>query len=237
MNLEPLPRATLRATPLDLASDPPAAAGCEGLLVEVDPRFGEVAARREGFPPESWSALAARGPLPEVLADLAQEAGDDVLAYRARLLERSGFRGERTHYLPHPVEVAGAPRAVVFVAPEPGATGWPGLPSALETVELTPARLAALPGSFARAYPGVDPGSQAYYVGLCLLAAAHGLFVGDLFDGAPREFVAQLLASWGDRQALRDDRTLLEVQAGCDPARALARSGLEPWLPPCSAVS
>lgn len=226
MNLEPLPTATVRATPLDLARDAPSPGGCEALLVEVDPDFGGLVARREGFPPPCWAELATRGPLPEVLAELAGAVDDDVLDYRASLLERSGFSGERTHYVPHPVLVEGEPRAVVFVAPGRGETGRADLPSALETVDLAPARLAGLPASFARAYPRESPASQQYYVGLCLLAAAHGLFVGDLLDGEPSGFVAELLDTWRDRDALRADRALLELEAGCDFEAGLERSGL-----------
>ena len=227
MNLVSLSTATVRATPLDLAQDAPSPDGCEAVLVEVDPGFGELVARREGFPPSCWARLGTRGPLPEVLAELAGAVDDDVLDYRALLLERSGFSGERTHYVPHPVLVEGEPRAVVFVAPGPGQTGRADLPSALETVDLSPTRLAGLPASFARAYPRESPASQQHYVGLCLLAAAHGLFVGDLLDGEPGGFVAELLVSWQDREALRADRALLELEAGCDFEVALQRSGLK----------
>jgi len=226
MNLEPLQTATVHATPLDLTRDAPSPDGCEALLVEVGPETGELVARREGFWPPCWAALRERGPLAEVLAELAAAAGDDVLDYRALVLERSGFAGDRTHYLPHPVRVEGEPLAVVFVAPAPGRSGRADLPTALETVDLAPARLAGLPASFARAYPGQAATSQQHYVGLCLLAAAHGLHVGDLFDGEPSGFVAELLASWRDREALRADRGLLELEAGCDFEAALERSGL-----------
>ncbi|MCA8921137.1 MAG: hypothetical protein KDD82_04975 [Planctomycetes bacterium] len=227
MNLEPLARATVSATPLDLSRDPVAPGGCEALLVEVDPSYGELVARREGFPPSCWATLAGLGPpLAVTLRELAALAGDDVLGYRAQLLARAGFAGERTHYVPHPVDVAGEPPALVFVAPGPGRTGREGLPSALETVDLAPARLAGLPASFARAYPAADSSSQQRYVGLCLLAAAHGLCVADLLDGPPTAFVADVLAGWRDRAALSADRELLQLEAGCDLEPALLRSGL-----------
>ncbi len=223
------------------AEDSPQGDGFEGILLTVDVEASPALARREGYPPDCWRRLlavaGARG-LPALLLELARDADDDVVAYRRALHALAGpFTLSAVHYLPHPVETDAGP-AIVFVAPVVGTTGC----------ELSSAK-AAVPGLAPRglhdlftlddtSYPGFDPALQARYVELCLLAACHGIYVGDLLPrDLPDEHPARvLLRRWAqDPEPLRQERAGFESLVGAKAYAsscgdtldtALARSGL-----------
>ncbi len=221
--------------------------GFEGVLLSVEGEATALVARREGYPPDAWERLrllAGEAGIEALLLRLAEEeAGGDALAYRRALRALAG-KGERfadtCHYLPHPVVTDRGP-AVIFVAPGPDATGderpscrapYPALERTLldRVFEHGPA-----------AYARFDGERQRHYAEVCLLAAAHGVHVGDLLGGAlaADHPLASLLAGWradpsplaAERSALRQIPALATgaAYAARFPASldaALARSGL-----------
>lgn len=218
---------------------------CEGLLIGVRPSGVHGLVRREGYGPGCWDRLAAAAATSRVgvaafLARLAEEAGDDVLAYREAL---HGVAGESSfsasHYLPHPFLVGEGPGegpAIVFVAPNPGETGIPGVDSAKAAYpKLTPRTAADVFELDDATYPGFDPVRQTWYLELCLRAAAHGVFVGDLVPDPAPEQIAGLLRGWRDDPApLEAERTRLATAVesayperfGASLAQALTRGGI-----------
>ncbi|MBL4845420.1 MAG: hypothetical protein JKY65_07840 [Planctomycetes bacterium] len=162
--------------------------GCGALLLHVE-REGEAKlVGREGYSPRCWAALrgaAGSQEIGEYLIELAEGAGDDPLAFRAELWKRTGPpKSGVVHYLPHPVRLDDGRAALVFVAPDPGQTGDPELPSCKEAhPELRGVALDELyevgPGSI----PDWSSEKQTHYVELCLLGLAHGVYLGDLFAG------------------------------------------------------
>jgi hypothetical protein len=218
--------------------DPPGP--CEGLLISVRPDGVRGLVRREGYGPECWDRLhraAGREGVAAFLLRLAEEADDDVLAYRRALHAVAGPSSfSASHYLPHPVRT-GAGAAVVFVAPDPGRTGIPGVDSAKAAYpKLTPRSSADLFDLDDAVYPGFDPARQTWYLELCLRAAAHGVFVGDLIPASLHDAhpVAALLARWRDDPApLEAERSRLAAAVAnygecfaSTLAQALTRSGL-----------
>lgn len=195
------------------AGRPPAPreGGCGALLLHVAPAGEGKLVRREGYPPKCWAALrakAGRHPPAEFLAQLAESSGD-TLAFRARLWELTGPpKSGIVHYLPHPVRLDDGRVALVFVAPEPGETGSPELPSCKEAHPGL--RGVGLSEVFEHGRQVISDWSDALqtdYVELCLLGLAHGIYLADLFDrDLPPEHPAREMLA-----ALRED-----------PARLLA---------------
>jgi hypothetical protein len=249
MDLEPGHGAILDAERVHAHDPPGRGQAFEGLLLVYAAAETPDVARREGYAPALWERLRERaGPagLAAFLLDLAQQAGDDVVAYRRALRDAAGPNPlQAYHYLPHPVRTPEGP-AVIFVAPEPGQTGDPERDSAKAALR------AYRPGRLDRVYQGARAAfaeraheadaAQTRYVELCLLGAAHGIRVRDLVDSGPLRGcpTAALLDRWRqdpaplteERDALRaliptwrDDAHHARV-AGADLTTALRRSGL-----------
>ncbi len=234
------PTATLQGHALT-PGEAPSHQGFEGVLMEVEPGPSPGLARREGFPADCWQRLldaaGAAGP-GAFLCDLAREADSDVLAYRRALhAVTDPFSLSTVHYLPHPVETLDGP-AVIFVSPEVGATGCPTESAKARRPARDPLDLRRLFEQDEASYPGFDPALQARYVELCLLAAVHGVYVGDLVpEGLPELHpAAALLRRWSrDRAPLLEERAALRAALGgerydaafaTDLDVALERSGL-----------
>ncbi|MGE0712640.1 MAG: hypothetical protein AB7N76_03420 [Planctomycetota bacterium] len=196
----------------------PAGAGCGALLLEVAAAGIADLVRREGYDPRCWAALAAASPegVAERLCRLAAEAGDDARAYRAALWAISGpTRWSAAHYLPHPVRLACGRAACVFVAPDPGETGDPALPSCKEAHPgLVPAGLDRVYEVGPGGIPDWCPRKQDHYVELCLLGLAHGVALADLLGAglAAAHPSRALLRAWrADSGALAAERAALRA--------------------------
>ena len=216
-----IPRARLVARVVDPAH-PPDPGLLEGLLVSVSVATSPHFALREGFPEASWGQLldvaGRRGlGLASLLAILAEEAEDDLLDYRRRLLDLFDPEpGSECHYMPHPASVDGVP-AVVFVPPLVGETGrrdWPSMRRSFEA--LRPATLDVLAEHGRRALDGrFQEPAQVEYVRQCLLAGAHGVVMADLYgSGPPTCWPEDWREPEGLRRAFEEERRALVELVG-----------------------
>lgn len=209
-------------------------ASCEGLMIAVAEEGQGGLVRREGYSPRCFERIrkaAGNAGVARFLEDLAASVGDAILPYREAL---HAVAGESTfkasHYLPHPVRTPTGP-AVIFVAPAVGATGIPGLDSAKAAYpNLTPRSAADLFTLDGASYPGFDPVRQTWYAGLCLRAAAHGIWIGDLLPkGAPTDHpIRGIVSAWMiDPSPLHEERArVAEIldQSDADLATRFGRS-------------
>ena len=193
--------------------------------------------KREGYRPEAMLTLVERAQkrglgVAEWLWQLAAEQAHDLAAYRRRLFLMTGYTSP--HYIPHPVRLAEAGYALIFLAPGPRGTGTPdvvsvrqqtGINTILNTTETW------------RRKPNED--QTAYFLS-CLLGGAHGINVRDF------------LASVGENRALAETlsqriRPVLAEEVACflqttgvkpepyaqafgSPEAALRRGGLGDFL-------
>ncbi len=191
--------------------------------------------KREGYRPEALLTLVERARglgVAEWLWQLAAEQAHDLGAYRRRLFLITGYTSP--HYIPHPVRLAEAGYALIFLAPGPRGTGTPdvvsirqqtGIDTILNTAETW------------RRKPNED--QTAYFLS-CLLGGAHGINVRDF------------LASVGENRDLAETlsqriRSGLAEEGGCflqttgltteqytqafgSPEAALRRGGLGDFL-------
>ena len=132
--------------------------------------------KREGYRPEAMLTLVGRARkyglgVAEWLWRLAAEQAHDLVAYRRQLFSITGYTSP--HYIPHPVRLAEAGYALIFLAPGPRGTGTPavvsirqqtGINTVLSTVETW------------RRKPNED---QIAYFLSCLLGGVHGINVRD----------------------------------------------------------
>jgi len=197
------------------------------LLLEVRAEAVPPLTRREGYAKASWAALeaAASGAVAPLLLRLA--AGRCLRAYREALWELTGPSPlQAAHYLPHPLRVEGLEQpALVFLAPDPGWTGDPELPSAKAPFPLlAPSLLDRIHLSGPAAFPSYDPVRQGSYARMCFLAAAHGVHVADLLGGPPEPgaLTPELLASLSSREAFAEERRALQVIPALSSARGYA---------------
>lgn len=215
--------ATGRAT---LATSEGEGFGC--LLLSVRVEATGALARREGYPRSCWARLVAAagaaGPA-AFLLELARGCGDDVLDYRRALWGVTGPTPlEACHYVPHPVET-GAEPAIVFVSPNAGETGDPTRPSAKAPYpSLRPVPLGDVLEA-APLFPELDVDRQLRYVELCLLSAAHGVWLGDLLEGLGADHpVRGMLKAWRrDPRPLRAERDALRRVPALRSATEYAR--------------
>ena len=147
--------------------------------------------KREGYRPEAMLALVERARkhglgVAEWLWRLAAEQAHDLAAYRRQLFLITDYTSP--HYIPHPVRLAEAGYALIFLAPGPRGTGTPdvvsirqqtGINTVLSTVETW------------RRKPNED---QIAYFLSCLLGGAHGINVRDFLAsvGGHRELEEKL---------------------------------------------
>lgn len=223
--------------------------GCGALLLHVEAEGVATLVRREGYPPRCWAALcqaAGEQPIADYVAELALAAGD-ALAFRAALWVITGPpKSGIVHYLPHPVRLADGRTALVFVAPDPGQTGDPTLPSCKEAHPgIRGVGLGELYEHGPEVIPDWCPEKQTGYVELCLLGLAHGVALGDLFAGeelTPEHPARTLLRSLqrdpsrllAERKTLQESlpalRTSYAERFAPDLETAWRWSGLEAWL-------
>ena len=193
--------------------------------------------KREGYRPAAMLTLVGRARkyglgVAEWLWQLAAEQAHDLGAYRRQLFSITDYTSP--HYIPHPVRLAEAGYALIFLAPGPRGTGTPevvsirqqtGINTILSTAETW------------RRKPNDD---QIAYFLSCLLGGAHGINVRDF------------LTSVGDNRELAETlyrriRPVLTEEVECflqttgltpeqytqafgSPEAALRRSGLGDFL-------
>ncbi len=193
--------------------------------------------KREGYRPEAMQALVERARkydlgVAEWLWRLAAEQAHDLLAYRRQLFSITGYTSP--HYIPHPVRLAEAGYALIFLAPGPRGTGTPavvsirqqtGINTILSTVETW------------RRKPNAD---QIAYFLSCLLGGAHGINVRDFLAsvGDHRELAETLYQHI--QPVLAEEATCFLQTTGLTPEQytqafgsseaALRRSGLGDFL-------
>ena len=145
----------------------------------------------------------------EWLWQLAAEQAHDLAAYRRRLFLMTDYTSP--HYIPHPVRLAEAGYALIFLAPGPRGTGTPDVVSVRQQTGITTILNTT---ETWRRKPNED--QMAYFLS-CLLGGAHGINVRDF------------LASVGENRDLAETlsqriRSVLAEEVAC----FLQTTGLEP---------
>jgi hypothetical protein len=193
--------------------------------------------KREGYNPAAMQHVATvAGERGQSLADFLwhvhEEAAHDRVAYRRRLWELTGFTS--SHYIPHPLQLAGGSRALIFVAPGFEGTGADevisvrretGIREVMNTYETW------------RRKPNED--QLAYFLS-CMFGGVHGVNVRDLLQSAEEEplLVERLREQLGKGLAEEQARFLLTTglsreyyqRTFGDADAALERSGLAEFL-------
>jgi hypothetical protein len=154
------------------------------------------------------------------------------VAYRRRLWELTGFTS--SHYIPHPVQLAGGSRALIFVAP--GFEGT-GADEVISVRQETGIREMMNTCEAWRRKPNED--QLAYFLS-CLLGGVHGIDVSDLLLSVKEEpsLAARLREGLNKGLAEELERFLLTTglshedyrRTFSDPDAALGRSGLAEFL-------
>ena len=132
--------------------------------------------KREGYRPEAMLTLVGRARkyglgVAEWLWRLAAEQAYDLVAYRRQLFSITGYTSP--HYIPHPVRLAEAGYAVIFLAPGPQGTGTPDVVSIRQQTGINTILSTA---ETWRRKPNDD---QIVYFLSCLLGGVHGINVRD----------------------------------------------------------
>jgi len=193
--------------------------------------------KREGYRPEAMLTLVERARkhglgVAEWLWQLAAEQAHDLAAYRRQLFLMTGYTSP--HYIPHPVRLAKAGYALIFLAPGPKGTGTPdvvsirqqtGIDTILNTAETW------------RRKPNED---QTVYFLSCLLGGAHGINVRDFLASVGenrdltemlsqriRPVLAEEVACFLQTTGLKPEPY---TQAFGSPEAALRRGGLGDFL-------
>ncbi|HUI28215.1 MAG TPA: hypothetical protein VL403_19200 [Candidatus Kryptonia bacterium] len=172
--------------------------------------FSRVAVR-EGYQAAAVFALmdraiAAHAALPEHLWQMLVAADFDVARYRRSLFDAIGYTSP--HYVPHPVEMAGARPALTFLAPGSEGSGS----DSVVPVRVRTAMTDVL--SLTAAWRLKPNDSQLDYFAMCLLAEVHNMSLRDVRDGLDDELHALL-------------RTRLASELMLEPQRFRAALGLD----------
>ena len=209
----------------------------EALGLSVSPEDCGRLVKREGYRPEAMLTLVEQARkhglgVAEWLWQLAAEQAHDLAAYRRRLFLITGYTSP--HYIPHPVRLAEAGYALIFLAPGPLGTGTPDVVSVRQQTGITTILSTA---ETWRRKPNED--QMAYFLS-CLLGGAHGINVRDFLAsvGDHRDLAAML--SQRIRPVLAEEVTCFlqttgltaeqYAQAFGSPEAALRRSGLGDFL-------
>jgi hypothetical protein len=193
--------------------------------------------KREGYSPAAMQRVATVAQeqgqsLADFLWQVHEEAAHDRVAYRRRLWENTGFTS--SHYIPHPVQLAGESRALIFVAP--GFEGT-GADEVISVRQETGIREVMNTCEAWRRKPNED--QLAYFLS-CMLGGVHGVNVRDLLLSAKEEplLVERLRAQLNRGLAQELERFLGTTSLSRehyqrifgDTDAALERSGLAEFL-------
>ncbi len=212
----------------------PATNDIEALALTVPLADACRLAKREGYNPAIMQRLAEIAQMhgsgvAEFLGRLHAEVEHDIVTYRRRLFDLTGFTSP--HYIPHPVRLADETYAVIFLAPGTEGTGSDEIISIrAQTGILTPM-------SAREAWRRKQNEDQFVYFVFCLLGGVHGIGMQDVLATIPEEALLAEALRQRLRQAIATERELFltttrlsveQYQAAFgDPVAALERSGLE----------
>jgi hypothetical protein len=226
--------------PLEGCIVPPTTPPCgevEALALTVPLKDLCRLARREGYSPTAVQRLAelaqAHGSnLAELLWQVHIEAHHEVVTYRRRLFALTGFTSP--HYIPHPVRLADAEYALIFLAPGFEGTGADDVISVRQETGIH--TLMSTREAWRRK-PNED--QLAYFLS-CLMGGVHGIGMHDLLVTVSEEptLAAELMSRI--RQVMEKERERFLATIGLTPEEyhrsfgrpesALARSGLGDFL-------
>lgn len=193
--------------------------------------------KREGYDPDVIRRLVEMARVRELglahfLWELHAEAEHDVVTYRRRLFALINFTS--AHYIPHPVHMAGAGYALIFLAPGFEGTGSDEIISVRQQTGVHAVM------STREAWQQKPNGDQIAYFLYCLLGGAHGICVRHLLPVANEDpgLVTELTSRL--QQALSEEVERFLTATGLtrenyrrifgEPEAALARSGLRDFL-------
>jgi hypothetical protein len=194
-------------------------------------------AKREGYDPAATQRLndlaRARGiNLAEFLWQVHAEAGHDIVAYRRRLFALTGFTSP--HYIPHPVRLADAGYALIFLAPGAEGTGSDEVISVRQQTGIH------APLSTREAWQRKPNEDQIAYFLSCFLGGVHGVCLHDLLATIDEEPVLATELTSRIRRAVDEEQERFLATTGLsresyrrsfgEPASALVRSGLNDFL-------
>ncbi len=205
------------------------------LSVSLDEAYRLI--KREGYQPGAAQKLARFGQergrgLADFLWQVQTEAGHDVVGYRRRLFELTGYTSP--HYIPHPVQVDGKETALIFLAPGFEATGSEAV---ISVRQQTGVRTVMSAGQAWKHKPNEE---QLSYLVSCVLGGVHGVKIDDLLprlSDDPRLITAltERLQPEIETEASRFLETVgLSAEqyraAFGEPEQLLRRSGLHDFL-------
>jgi hypothetical protein len=205
------------------------------LSVSLDDAYRLI--KREGYQPGAAQKLARLGQergrgLADFLWQVQTEAGHDVVGYRRRLFELTGYTSP--HYIPHPVRVDGDETALIFLAPGFEATGSDAV---ISVRQQTGVRTVMSTGQTWQHKPNEE---QLSYVVSCVLGGVHGVSIDDLLPrlGDDPRLIADLTERLQPEIETEVPRFLETVglsaeqyrSAFGEPEQLLRRSGLHDFL-------
>ncbi len=205
------------------------------LTVSLDDAYRLI--KREGYKPEAAQKLARiaqeRGcGLADFLWELHTEAAHDVVTYRRRLFELTGYTSP--HYIPHPVRIDGDRTALIFLAPGSEGTGSDEVISIRQQTGMH----AVMPaGETWQHKPNEE--QLAYFLS-CLLGGVHGVRIHDLLPKQGDDpYLISVLIDRLQQEIEKEQTQFLETigfsakqyfQAFGEPGQLLRRSGLHDFL-------
>lgn len=211
--------------------------GIETLALSVSLDDAHRLMKREGYQPGAAQKLVRLGQergrgLADFLWQLQTEAGHDVVGYRRRLFELTGYTSP--HYIPHPVRVDGDKTALIFLAPGFEATGSDAV---ISVRQQTGVRTVMTAGQAWQHKPNEE---QLSYVVSCVLGGVHGVSIDDLLPrlGDDPRLIAGLTERLEPEIETEVPRFLETVglsaeqyrSAFGEPEQLLRRSGLHDFL-------
>ncbi len=194
-------------------------------------------AKREGYSPTAVQRLAelaqAQGiNLADFLWQVQAEAEHDIVAYRRRLFTLTGFTS--SHYIPHPVRLAEAGYALIFLAPGFEGTGADDVISVRQATGIHTLM------NTREAWQRKPNEDQLAYFLSCLLGGVHGIGMHDLLATVSEEpaLATELTSRISQAMAKEQARFLATTsltpedyrRSFGEPEAALARSGLRDFL-------
>jgi hypothetical protein len=194
-------------------------------------------AKREGYNPAAVQRLAelaqAQGSnLADFLWQMHAETGHDMVAYRRRLFALTGFTSP--HYIPHPVRLADAGYALIFLAPGFEGTGSDAVISVRQETGIHTLL------STREAWQRKQNEDQLAYFLSCLLGGVHGIGMHDLLATVGEEpaLATELTSRISQAMEKEKERFLTTTRltpeeyrrSFGEPESALAHSGLSDFL-------
>jgi hypothetical protein len=225
MDIEPV----AAAAPISACIAEPGAHGVGGVLLTFDRELTPLIARREEYDADAFLRLIeladrAGRALGDYLLEIARATHFNLLAYRRALRELLGYTSPG--YIFHPIEVAGAPAAIIAIGSGFDGSGDPAVRSRREECAMD--RLLTLCEALALERIEIDRAGQIGYFAECLLGGVSGICVADLAAGLNPG------ASWGAEllrclnQTASSERDRFRRASSLDATRFENRFGAAP---------